>query len=465
MENKIRIINSGEKDLSMWKFNENKDKAALLSYETFELLQFETTPDSDFIPHDNFPNCCEYHKELLDEGVKLYSQFPNCCEVHKGLLNTNWFNKDDYKYIVQKIPLTVAYTIHYFEKHVNDQNWLKLSIDYIEYTIRSFGQFPAGYGDQLGVKNYLMRIVIYLETENQIISKNKRDLLLRYLTEETKKAVVTANETPNLNVLMSIYSKWLKEFPFEISFLSHLKPYFENRNPFLKGEIVVNDFNNTAKAQLIKEDEFINWLLDTTNTILTEFNTLNLHNKGLISDYNKIQLELLLEDRKQKLIRGYQNESKDPKTRHRKILKNWLKDEKEFMSSLSALFTKKNIEKKPEDELKNTLKKHNFFELPKVKLLLDEHQEKLYQKINSEPLPYKIAMFDYLDFLNHLQSNYFTSKYKLNKELSKWFKSDNEGRTIKGHINSLNSFSNEDKNRYTAHLHKEIVQKDYKNLK
>ena len=75
-------------------------------------------------------------------------------------------------------------------------------------------------------------------------------------------------------------------------------------------------------------------------------------------------------------------------------------------------------------------------------------------------------MFDYLQFIKHLEKNYFDRKYKLNLEITKWFNEKaKDGRVAKGNISVLNTYSKEKKNRYTSYLHKETVINYYKSLK
>jgi hypothetical protein len=117
------------------------------------------------------------------------------------------------------------------------------------------------------------------------------------------------------------------------------------------------------------------------------------------------------------------------------------------------------------DKLKVHLVKYGFFELPYVLKLSEPNKQSLIELIRSNKLPYTIAMFDFLGFFKHLETNYFPTKSKLNAEVSKWFNKDKDGRTIKGLINSLSDYSSEDKERYTSHLHKENVKNDYEKLK
>lgn len=115
--------------------------------------------------------------------------------------------------------------------------------------------------------------------------------------------------------------------------------------------------------------------------------------------------------------------------------------------------------------LKEQLSKYGFFELEKVKTLSEQSKGSIIEKIAESGLPYAIAMFDYLQFISYLEKKHFDSKYKLNREVSKWFDSDKEGRAVKGNISSLLINTTENKNRYTAYKHKESVIKDYELLK
>ena len=117
------------------------------------------------------------------------------------------------------------------------------------------------------------------------------------------------------------------------------------------------------------------------------------------------------------------------------------------------------------DLLKEQLSQYGFFELEKVKTLSEQSKVSIIEKIAESGLPYAIAMFDYLQFIPYLEKKHFDSKYKLNREISKWFDSDKEGRAVKGNISSLLKNTTENKDRYTAYKHKENVIKDYKLLK
>lgn len=141
-----------------------------------------------------------------------------------------------------------------------------------------------------------------------------------------------------------------------------------------------------------------------------------------------------------------------------------------FDSAITVVFEEKRKDNLPPqqaetktDKLKGELGKYGFFELPMVKQLSEPNKQSLIELISTNKLPYGIAMFDFLKFLEYLESEHFNSKYKLFNEVSKWF--DVDSRAVKGNISVLCGGSLENRLRYTADQKKQIVKRDYEKLK
>lgn len=316
-----------------------------LSMSAMEIVQEETIPLEGYEEKENFPHCCEYHSSLYKIGQDYYDKFPNCCEEHHRLKTAKWFKKEDYSYLPLKLVRTLSYTWYCIEKSIHNENWYKEIGDYIVYTKESYGQLPNGYGNPIGKELYLENLVKGLESNAVVrggIPDEKRQVLLEMVKEfanPTPKEEI--REMPDLNVLNRTYREWLSVFPFEISFLQYLKPYFENQRPFIESMTEANLYNGMVGAKVISQEGLVNWLLTVTDSIIKEINTLNLHKRGELSDVANVQLELLLAERRQKLDEGYFNASPDAQTRYRRILKAWLKDEKKFIKDLKPLLQDK----------------------------------------------------------------------------------------------------------------------------
>ena len=326
-----RIIIKPEAIIAAMKQLENGSFGSIEN-DAFEIRQETTSPLNGFEIGKDFYHCQECDIAIRRHGEQILEAFPNCCENHRKLLNEKWFKKTDYSYLPDKLANTLAYTYHCITKNIYEFDWFKRITDYIQYTIRSYGQLPADLGPPVGLQQYLeyvQRILV-----NDLISeKEKRELLQNWLKELSSPPSKQA-EAPDLNILATTYRQWLKEFPFEITFLNHLKPHFENKLPIIEKFDEPNIYNNQVSGTLVTTDKLLENLYHTTDTILTEINTLQLYQTGKISEPNQLQLELLLAKRRHQLSVGYSNKSPDEKIKYRRIIKKWLKDEREFMKNL-----------------------------------------------------------------------------------------------------------------------------------
>lgn len=306
--------------------------------EHFTLSAFETKPIEGYEAPTNketgeqFPNCCPFHKSVFEGVESWFSKFPNCCDQHKAMVSKWWYNKANYSGIAEKIVKQLSYTEHHISERINIDDWYKDITDYIEYNVSSFGK-PA-----IGLHLYLDYVQYYIKNTNSEIPKIKRKVLIEFIETYYNSPIdIDKTNKTDLNVLYSTYQKWLKVFPFEISFFSTLKPNFEKQLPILNGKPETNKYTGLAKAKIHTKGSLINYLLNLTNNLLTQINTTTLYEKGLLTEPQKIKLELILNERKMKLKQGYVNSSKDEEQRYRKILKEWFADEKRFIDEVTPI--------------------------------------------------------------------------------------------------------------------------------
>jgi len=306
--------------------------------EHFTLSAFETKPIEGYEAPTNketgeqFPNCCPFHKSVFEGAESWFLKFPNCCDQHKAMVSKWWYNKANYSGIAEKIVKQLSYTEHHISERINIDDWCKDITDYIEYNVSSFGH-PA-----IGLHLYLGNVKHYIKNTNSEIPKIKRQVLIEFIETYYNSPIdIDKTNKTDLNVLYSTYQKWLKVFPFEISFFSTLKPHFEKQLPILNGKPETNIYSGMAKAKMHTKSSLIEALITLTNNLLTQVNGVTLYEKGLITDANKIKLELVINSRKLKLKQGYKNSSPNEEKRYRKILKEWYKDEKIFIDEITPL--------------------------------------------------------------------------------------------------------------------------------
>jgi hypothetical protein len=217
------------------------------------------------------------------------------------------------------------------ENRINNEDWYDDITDYLEYNIKCFGQ-PAA-----GLHIYIDYVEANIQNNKIISDVTKQEKLLQFLDTYFNPQDKKEKEKTDINVLYETYQKWLKIFPFEISFFIHLKPQFEKTIPFLRERGKTNRYTGLTIFKPHTKRSLIDTLIELTNTLLSHINTYQLYNKGVLNEPERIKLELILGERKLKLDKGYINKSATEEQRYRKIVKEWLSDEKKFIDEITPL--------------------------------------------------------------------------------------------------------------------------------
>ena len=321
--------------------------------EHFTLSAFETKPIEGYeVPTnketgEQFPNCCPFHKSVFEGAESWFSKFPNCCDQHKAMVSKWWYNKANYSGIAEKIVKQLSYTEHHISERINIDDWYKDITDYIEYNVSSFGH-PA-----IGLHLYLGSVQHYIKNTKSEIPKIKRQVLIEFIETYYNNPIdIDKTNKTDLNVLYSTYQKWFKVFPFEISFFSTLKPHFEKQLPILNGKPEYNPYLKVSKVKMHTKGSLIDVLLSLTNNLLTQINPYTLYEKGLLTEPQKIKLELVLNEMRIDNEKGYLSQKQNEEQRYRDILKKWFNRQKRFIDEVApivkALPPQPIIKQKPE---------------------------------------------------------------------------------------------------------------------
>ena len=275
-----------------------------------------------------FPHCCPFHDSVYEITSKWYESFPNCCKGHKKIAKLNGFDRSLYKDIATKVVTQLSYTEYHIEQNNNLPDWYEDITAYILYNIQSFGAHG------IGAHLYTENVKVFLEKESQDLDSLSREKLIKYIDTITKEDKESSN---NLGNLLNTYNQWLDLFPFELSLFSHLKESYFRKLPILKSEPVHNKYLQAMVASIHTPESLMEWLIHTTNKMLTNINTLSLYKKGLLTEPEKVEMELVVNKRVLKLKNGYSNASPVMHVKVRNMLKEWLKDEKKFVQEIIRL--------------------------------------------------------------------------------------------------------------------------------
>ena len=303
----------------------------------FYSYPFDISQPTDFKWNPDYPNCCEFHKTLPRYLNDWFKRFPNCCERHKKYKQSPWYSRKKFIGVPDKIRLQLSYTEFYILSTINNVDWYKSIIDYIEYNTRSFGS------PEVGADRYLTLLEHYIRNAKIVksgINKIKRKRLLEYF-EQSKEP--EDKQRTDLNLLYAIFQKWVKTIP-NIGYFKTIKEQVANKFPIklilYGGEY--NPFLGETKYRARSKGELIEVLIDITkNTLLSLSNTLEI---GPAQDNLKIsQLEILEESHRLKQKRLLIQYSKGER-KYIKIIKQWLKNEKEYFidaANIISIVTKK----------------------------------------------------------------------------------------------------------------------------
>ncbi len=312
-----------KKDFHFFKFEEGE--IMINPYEVYPLDGYEEP--------ENFPNCCNWHKSIVDLSIEFYDKFPNCCKKHKKFVEDFNIDKTRYENIKIDIVRKMCYTMHFIEVKINNVNWYEDTLHWFEYIERSFGQ------PEVGLSVYLQNLSTAIENSKKI-PDDKKAILNKYF-EDLHKPPVKANDT-DFNILFETYFTWLKLFPFELSIFKNLKAHFEKQLPFVKGKSDYNPYTGLTAFKTVSQTELIQNLINTTNSILSKVDTsvmveknfndqANIHNLEILNKLHRTKQETLLK------------EFSKFETKYIKTIKRWLQNEKEYFSSVVPIINQKSL--------------------------------------------------------------------------------------------------------------------------
>lgn len=296
----------------------------------------------------NCENCIQTHSALLKgftekfNGNDKSAPFPLCCSYHAELLKIKEFNRDDFKDVPRITADKIIYTYSFILNKIKSENWTKHISDYLEWVVDSFGDMPKDCGEPLFLSSYLKQLK-QLVINSTKISQTKKGKILEIIGFHQS---TQSDIRDDLKELINAYNSWYKSFPFELkSYFKDVKDIFSNQFEIIFGEQSQNLYSGEVKTSLRTKDNLFKVLISVTECLLNEFNGVNLLEKGLVSDAEMQNLELIKQKRKQKLKDGYNVRIVDAEQRYKKMINIWLDDEIEFFKNITPIINKQNDNK------------------------------------------------------------------------------------------------------------------------
>lgn len=324
-------------------------------------IGYNTEPWTEIELPEQFPDCCDFHRKIKGYTLSWFHKFPNCCDHHKTLVNQSWFEKMSYDHLPDKIVRQLSYSENFISEFVKVDNWYDEITDYIIYTIESFGT------PNIGEDRYIVYLRYWIQNTqnaNTDLSKNKRKRLIEFLDDYSAQ---NNKSKTDLNMLFSTFQKWLKAVP-DLPFYSNLKTKLKDTLPFgiLLFEPSYNRFSGLTRFKVRTKGQLIDYLLDLTQELLSKVDSPRLIEKGNIQDVEGHQLQLLNEyhrTRQSQLVLSYSRKEQKYVT----VIKNWLKNEKDYFNQLDKIVSKVKVMPKNFD-----LEQRKVFETEYLKVFLKD---------------------------------------------------------------------------------------------
>jgi len=316
------------------------------AYET----PFATNPTKGKHSLESCENCRKLQKSLINEISEKLEEFPNCCDYHKKLIELDFFKKEDYKDIANITANKVIYVYHHIINYLDEDDWYNEIINYLEYTQESFGVVPTGCGEPFYWSGFISNLVELLSIiEDKVVSDKISLVEIKMRMHKVIKLLepITTNEgsaNKDFHLLMSKYDQWYKMFPFELQYFSHLKEKFKKIIPLHTGKTRYNKYLDTESKESHTKDSLSVLLLQITKNILGSINGVLLFEKGLITNEEKHELDLIINNRKLELLEmsAMTNESTQE---YIKVIKKWYNEEKSFIKEITPFLVKDKTKK------------------------------------------------------------------------------------------------------------------------
>ena len=276
------------------------------------------------------PNCCKRHKALADQALEWFSVFPNCCDHHRSLAEARKLIKDNYQFIPEKVVQLISQTEHVIEETIDKPGWEKSITGYIDYCFVSFRLYA------IGLNLYLDGVKSFLQNSNGTVEKEKKGKLVDYIENAWHNYKYDVLSVEFFDYDDKIVQEWLEIFPFDLEMFKSERlssQYFTIPLPY---DIKKKCFQFSSIIYSLSEHNLAEYVQALTLELITTIKTSNLFEQGVLTDPEKVKLDLLLRERKlqiEKMKRG-----DDPHhTEYFEILEKWFEDEGAFLDKLALL--------------------------------------------------------------------------------------------------------------------------------
>lgn len=265
------------------------------------------------------PICQRVRKQIINSLQTRYNNFPDCCEWHKNLKRIEVFDRNDYKDSHIQCADSIIYCYDFILNHQSTEDWQNTIKSYLKMAVFRFGCMPNGCGSALFIETFNMQLRHLLSNNN-----NVKDDVRCYVNEILDEIIQPADKKDPIEELLHIYNNWLDSFPFDFPEFHPLKNIFASQSPLMTIQETEGKHGQECYNRLVTNKELIVWLNEKSIELLRKMRKLPGIIPAMILTYESSVEGKLLEIEEAKLLHLYVEEENV----YLETLTNWLEIQK-----------------------------------------------------------------------------------------------------------------------------------------
>ena len=269
--------------------------------------------------------CKENHDYIKTNLEQRLKSFPSCCKSHQNLLDIQNFDIKAYSKCDEMCADKVIYSYQHILNNQDKADWKEDIEDYLSYAIRSFGCFPPKCGEPLFLNDYFFYLKNLIEKGN--IKENVKDFLIAFLN---KFSSPSKDDRDPFVWKLKIYDKWLSIFPFEMKAFKGLKETFEGKTPIIIKTTHINRYSGAISVTFVSDIELAKQLLDISEKLLSKIDLSELKDAPILQKHLQYFTTKIYKNG----LKNLTDSIKGKQFKFEKFIDEWLKIQKEYVSSI-----------------------------------------------------------------------------------------------------------------------------------
>jgi hypothetical protein len=299
------------------------------------LHPFKSSPLKGFDSDKLFQNSELFLNSIEESANKWFQEFPECCDDHKQLSEMGNFDKKKFDFIPNQILNNVKYFVYAIDTFIDKEGGINEIRDYLDYLTQSLGS--PNFGGHIFESNVKHFIENGSLTDKDFNDDQRIELLQLFEPEISPIDI----EERDFASLYTIFQNWIDAIP-NIGQFKELKSKFNGKVPMdiFAMESKTNKYLDRITFKTRSKNELLEFLINLTNDILKIS-----RNEVKKENYNKNEIITIAEERlkiKQNILLN--KTTNELESNYLDLIEKWLSMVIEFYQVVNQSIQETNIE-------------------------------------------------------------------------------------------------------------------------